>query len=108
MRLKHLRLVKRIEEQKEILEKSIVILHRPDKKNIELLSGYNPFLILSGHTHNGQTWPINFITRMQYGKYHNGYNKVKNTHTFTTSGFGTSGMPCRFLNPPEIVFIHLE
>ena len=63
-------------------------------------------LQLSGHTHNGQLFPINFIV----GKiYENpwGYLKKGGTQYYVSCGVGTWGPPVRTCSIPEIVHIRL-
>ena len=64
-------------------------------------------LHISGHTHNGQFWPLNYITKMVY-EISYGYKKEGNTHFYVSNGAGTWGPPLRFGNKPEIVNIILE
>jgi predicted MPP superfamily phosphohydrolase len=63
-------------------------------------------LQLSGHTHHGQLWPFNFITKKVY-EVSWGYKKKGNTHFYVSSGVGTWGPPIRTGNRPEIVNIRL-
>ena len=56
----------------------------------------------SGHTHNGQMFPLNLITRAIY-KPDWGYRKINNTHFYVSCGVGTWGPPLRIGNFPEIV-----
>ena len=63
-------------------------------------------LQLSGHTHHGQIWPFNYITKAIY-ELSWGYKKIKDTHVYVSSGFGTWGPPVRLGNRPEVVIIHL-
>jgi uncharacterized protein len=63
-------------------------------------------LMVSGHTHKGQLWPINFIVRMIYGKFFYGQSSYGSLSTVTTSGVGTAGVPMRLFNTPEIVVLH--
>jgi uncharacterized protein len=62
---------------------------------------------LSGHTHHGQLWPFNFITKRVY-EVSWGYKKKGNTHIYVSSGVGTWGPPVRTGNSPEIVFLTLK
>ncbi|MEK6571677.1 MAG: metallophosphoesterase [Bacteroidota bacterium] len=62
---------------------------------------------LSGHTHHGQLWPFNFITKKVY-ELSWGYKKKGNTHIYVSSGVGTWGPPMRTGNRPEIVNIQLS
>jgi predicted MPP superfamily phosphohydrolase len=63
-------------------------------------------LILSGHTHNGQTFPANLLVPFMYEN-HYGIKKINNSYSITTSGYGTFGPPIRFLTKSEIVHINL-
>jgi len=59
-------------------------------------------LQFSGHTHNGQFWPLNYITGLLFEEDW-GYLKKKNTHFYISSGYGTAVVPLRIGNNSEIV-----
>jgi uncharacterized protein len=61
-------------------------------------------LQLSGHTHHGQLWPFQFITKRMY-EVSWGYKKKGNTHFYVSCGVGTWGPPVRIGNTPEIIQI---
>ena len=61
-------------------------------------------LQFSGHTHNGQIWPANYITGLLFEQDW-GYLKKKNTHFYISAGFGTAGMPIRVGSHSEVVHI---
>ncbi len=61
-------------------------------------------LQLSGHTHDGQMFPINYITRAIYHPDW-GYRRIDNTQYYVSCGVGTWGPPVRIGNSPEIVNI---
>lgn len=64
-------------------------------------------LQLSGHTHKGQIFPFNLLTRLYYPR-HAGYLHLgKGSSLYTSRGTGTWGPPIRFLSPPEITVIEL-
>ncbi|MCD4692638.1 MAG: metallophosphoesterase [Calditrichales bacterium] len=63
-------------------------------------------LTLSGHTHHGQMWPLNYITKAIY-EVSWGYKKKGNTHVYVSSGVGGWGPPVRIGNRPEIVLINI-
>jgi uncharacterized protein len=63
-------------------------------------------LQLSGHTHNGQLFPINFIVGRIYENPW-GYLKKGNTHYYVSCGVGTWGPPVRTCSIPEIMHIRL-
>lgn len=64
-------------------------------------------LQLSGHTHHGQLWPGNFITRAVY-EVSMGYKLKGNTHFYVSPGYGGWGPPVRTGNRPEIALIKLK
>lgn len=59
-------------------------------------------LQVSGHTHDGQLWPLNFITDAIYPIGY-GYGKIGDLHAYVSNGIGTWGPPVRVGNRPEIV-----
>jgi len=65
-------------------------------------------LQLSGHTHNGQLFPFNFITARIYDGLDYGLHRFGDYSIYTTDGVGTWGPPMRTGNTPEIVRITLE
>ncbi len=62
---------------------------------------------MSGHTHHGQLWPLNFITRMVY-KVSRGLEEIDGMKVYVSNGIGTWGPPMRLGNRPEIVFINVS
>ncbi len=85
---------------------SVLIKHEPS--NIEIAEEAGISLQLSGHTHLGQVWPLNFITKKIYGKFHTGLNILGSTQVYTTVGAGVWGPPQRVGNRPEIVVINFQ
>lgn len=61
---------------------------------------------LSGHTHHGQLWPLNYITKAMY-EVSWGYKQKGNSHFYVSSGFGGWGPPVRTGNRPEILDIYI-
>jgi len=80
----------------------ILVDHRPTE--IIQVSKTKTDIQLSGHTHNGQMFPINLITRSVY-ELSWGYRKVGNTHFFVTSGIRLWGPPVRTTGKSEIMVI---
>lgn len=83
----------------------IMMDHQPFRLNEAVEHGID--LQLSGHTHHGQLWPLNWITRKVY-ELSWGYAKKGNTHFYVSCGVGTWGPPVRIGNTPEIVNIKLS
>ncbi len=63
-------------------------------------------LQVSGHTHRGQLWPGNLITRRVY-EIDYGLQKKGGTSFVVSSGYGTWGPPVRIGTRSEIVLIRL-
>jgi len=64
-------------------------------------------LQLSGHTHKGQIFPFNLITKLYY-PIHTGISKLNgNALLYVSRGSGTWGPPVRFLSPPEVTIIDI-
>ena len=63
-------------------------------------------LMLSGHTHNGQIFPFNFLVRLRF-KYKYGFFKKDKSNLYVTSGAGCWGPKMRLGTFNEIVIINL-
>jgi hypothetical protein len=85
---------------------TILLKHSPT--NLDIAHKKGIAFQLSGHTHKGQIFPINFITARVYHGYDYGFNKFKDLQIYTSSGVGTWGPPMRVGNIPEIVVIRFE
>jgi predicted MPP superfamily phosphohydrolase len=83
----------------------ILVDHRPTE--IEQVSRTSVDVQLSGHTHNGQMFPINLITGKVY-ELSWGYKKIGNTHFFVTSGIRLWGPPVRTAGKSEIMVIDIN
>lgn len=83
----------------------ILMDHQPVKLEEAEKNGID--LQLSGHTHHGQLWPFNFITKKIY-EVSMGYKQKGSTHYYVSCGVGTWGPPVRTGNRPEIVQLKLE
>lgn len=85
----------------------ILLDHRPSE--IEQISRTGADIAFSGHTHHGQLFPINLITRKVYELSY-GYMKKRNTHFFVSSGIRLWGPPVRTVGRSEIIVVicHLQ
>lgn len=77
-----------------------LIDHQP--VGVEKAASYGVDIMLSGHTHKGQLWPINHIVDLIY-KVSYGYEQHENMHIYVSSGVGAWGPPVRIGSKPEIV-----
>lgn len=82
-----------------VLNHQPVNLQEPEQQHIDLQ--------LSGHTHKGQFFPNNLITKLMYEDDY-GYLKKNNFNLIVTSGYGTWGPPIRIGTSSEIVHINLN
>lgn len=98
-------------ELKELLDsvdrsKPVIVMnHQP--YHLEEASNEQVDLHLSGHTHHGQLWPVNFVTKAIF-ELSWGYLKKENTHFYVSSGFGSWGPSVRVGNRPEVVVFTLK
>lgn len=87
-------------------EPSILLYHTPVGASSAQDAGIN--LQLAGHTHRGQLFPFQLITRSIYGIYYHGLVQKDHFAMYTSSGVGTWGPPMRTSGRPEIVVIHFK
>jgi predicted MPP superfamily phosphohydrolase len=83
----------------------ILVDHRPI--NLEMASQYPIDLQLSGHTHHGQLFPFNYITKKIY-ELSWGYKKIGYTHFLVSSGIQLWGPPVRTTGKSEIMLIQVH
>jgi uncharacterized protein len=85
--------------------KPVILLdHQP--LNLEEAEKAGVDLQLSGHTHNGQMWPLNYITSMIYEVSY-GYKKKGKTQFIVSSGFGIWGPRIRSGSRSEVLLINI-
>ncbi len=82
----------------------ILLDHQP--YGLSELAATRVDLQLSGHTHDGQIWPISAITRKMFELSY-GHAMFGKTHVIVSSGFGIWGPRMRIGTRPEIVVISL-
>ncbi|GHT83314.1 phosphohydrolase [Bacteroidia bacterium] len=83
----------------------ILIDHQPVRLQEAVQN--NVALQISGHTHNGQIFPFMYIVAKLY-KVAYGYEKMDDTHFYTSSGLGLWGAPLRLGTQSEVVCINLK
>jgi predicted MPP superfamily phosphohydrolase len=94
-------LMKGIDHSKPI----ILLDHQPFHLDETVKNGVD--LQLSGHTHNGQLWPLNYLTRKMYELSY-GYKKKGNSQIIVSSGFGLWGPRIRLGSRSEVLLINIE
>ncbi|MDO5521017.1 MAG: metallophosphoesterase [bacterium] len=80
----------------------ILLDHQPEQYEEASEAGVD--LVLSGHTHNGQLYPGNYIILLGNESGY-GYEKLGNLHTIVSSGVGTWGFAMRVGSKSELVEI---
>jgi predicted MPP superfamily phosphohydrolase len=85
---------------------NILLYHSPT--HIRGFKDAGVHLQLSGHTHKGQMFPFNLITKLVYNGHDYGLHRDGDYTLYTTNGVGTWGPSMRIGNRPEIVEITLQ
>ncbi|HSO85127.1 MAG TPA: metallophosphoesterase [Draconibacterium sp.] len=101
----HFRNRKSIEEilQNNSADLPIILMdHRPTQLQEVSQTAVN--VQFSGHTHNGQLFPINYIIHRMY-ELSWGYKKIRETHFFVSSGLRLWGPPVKTAGKSEIMVV---
>ena len=85
---------------------TIALLHDP--KNTTALLDAGVSLVVSGHTHCGQFFPMTLVVKSIYKEYTYGVHTRNGGTAITTCGAGTAMSPLRLGTNPEIVVIHIK
>ncbi len=78
----------------------VLMQHTPTRLNEARNAGVD--LMLCGHVHGGQLWPVKYIAEAVYGV-KTGLSHIGRMYFYLTSGAGTWGPPVRVGATPEIV-----
>lgn len=84
---------------KDLTKFNVLLYHRPVGWEFAMSQGID--LMLSGHTHNGQIFPFNYIVKQQFARIQGLYSK-DNQHLYVSSGTGTWGPLMRLGSLNEI------
>lgn len=89
----------------DITRPVILLDHRPSQidENVKLPID----LQVSGHTHNGQVFPANFIVRA-LNRVSYGHEFINGTHVVVSSGYGFWGVPFRLGSQAEVWVIEVK
>ena len=82
---------------------SILLKHEPDNLPIAEAAGIS--IGFFGHTHQGQIFPLNYITRQMYRGFDYGLKRLSDMQVYTSSGVGTWGPPLRLGTKSEIILV---
>jgi predicted phosphodiesterase len=83
---------------------SLLLYHRPNGFDAAADAGID--LMLSGHTHGGQIFPLNILLAVVDGPVR-GLHRKKDTHLYVSTGAGWWGAPMRLGSRNELVVIDL-
>lgn len=84
---------------------TILLSHSPLQAEKAAAAGTG--LMLSGHTHNGQVWPFNYLVRIRYSLLAGRY-QVNGMTAIVCRGTGTWGPRMRLWQPSEMVRVILK
>ncbi len=84
---------------------TILLSHTPAQADTAAAAGVG--LMLSGHTHNGQIWPFNYLVKLRYPLLGGRYD-VGGMPVIVCRGTGTWGPRMRLWFPSEILRIRLR
>lgn len=82
----------------------ILLDHRPSEIDENVKHSID--LQVSGHTHNGQVFPANFIVKM-LNRVAYGHELINGTHVVVSSGYGFWGIPFRLGSQSEVWLIDM-
>jgi predicted MPP superfamily phosphohydrolase len=97
--------LKELVAQTDTSQALFLLDHEPYFLDDAVVNGID--LQISGHTHNGQLWPLNMIVDKIFEV---GYGHIQkgNTHIYVTSGLGLWGPPFRVGTQSELVIFHIK
>lgn len=85
---------------------NVLIKHIPD--NLQVAERAGIALQVSGHTHQGQIFPLTYLTKKIYKGYDYGLKQFGNMAVYTSSGVSAAPIPVRFGTNSEIVLIEFK
>ncbi len=98
---------KKILEDVKINREKPAILLKHEPKNLKVAEKAGISFQISGHTHNGQQWPFNYLTSIMYHGFSYGLKHHGSMPVYISSGTGGWGPPLRVGSDYEIVEITL-
>jgi len=85
---------------------SVLLKHAPSDVDVAWEAGVS--LMLCGHTHHAQVFPLRFIARMIFRGFDYGLKQSGKMRVYTSSGAGTWGPPFRVGTHSEIALFTLK
>lgn len=84
---------------------SILLDHQPHNLQNKANLGFD--IQISGHTHSGQIFPLNLITKLLF-EINCGYKKINSCHCFVSSGISLWGPPFRIGTKNEFLVLNIS
>jgi len=95
-----------VDEALSATEGAVFLLaHRPE--TADLLRERPGTLVLSGHTHGGQTLPMVLLVGLGNAGFKAGLYRIGQAHLYVSRGAGVWGPPMRLLAPSELVLVEV-
>ncbi|PIK63012.1 putative transmembrane protein [Apostichopus japonicus] len=85
----------------------VLLTHQPSAAKRAILTDQRFDLILSGHTHGGQFFPVSLVVYLSVPYFYGLYHVKESTYLYVSSGVGFWGIPMRFMAPPEVAVLSL-
>ena len=86
---------------------TILLDHQPKTDEVHRAESSGVQLMLSGHTHKGQVWPMSILMKLQF-IYIGGLYEIGDMFLYVNQGTGTLGPKMRVGSANEITYITLE
>ena len=83
---------------------TVVLHHSPNGMKYAQAAGAD--LMLAGHTHGGQIWPLTGIAKLMF-KFNNGYYDFNGMPLYVSQGLGTVFSPMRLGTSSELTILNL-
>lgn len=84
---------------------SLLLDHQP--RNLQNKANLGFDIQISGHSHNGQMFPLNLITKLLF-ELDCGYKKINSCHSFVSSGISLWGPPFRVGTENEMLVLNIS
>jgi len=102
-----------LEEVKDVIDTMIIdkekpcVMLRHYPNGVEVAVEHGVDLMLAGHTHGGQMFPVTLINHFAF-PYNKGLHEVGNGYIYVSNGAGTTGPPMRFGTKSVITLVSLK
>ncbi|NOZ02766.1 MAG: metallophosphoesterase [Deltaproteobacteria bacterium] len=84
----------------------VLLSHRPVKWDVAAHAGVD--LMLCGHTHGGQVFPLHLVLKRIYDGFLSGRYEIGGMTLYVNNGVGFWGPPMRIMADPEVLLVTLR